>query len=134
MFRKCLMQFVQAQGVLHKIASGQNRGTPIPFCMHCLFAQTKYGDKSCMANCFAWCRPPQVLRECHSNSVSRFKEGRKINHSGCAFVPICHGAAITIPFSTLFVFKTKASGCDRESDFLCRLFMQLNHYDSSNSK
>ncbi len=28
-------------------------------------------------------------------------------YSGWAFVPICHGAAITIPFSTLFVFKLK---------------------------
>lgn len=36
------------------------------------------------------------------------------------------------PFLHPLCFQTKASGCDRESDFLCRLFMQLNHYNSSN--
>lgn len=65
---------------------------------------------------------------------SASKRGEKINHSGWAFVPICHGAAITIPFPTLFVSQTKVSGCDSESNFLCRLFMQLNHYNSSYSK
>lgn len=35
------------------------------------------------------------------------------------------------PFFHSLCFQTKASACDRDSDFLCRLFMQLNHYKTS---
>lgn len=51
--------------------------------------------------------PAQLKHRQWGDSISCFKERRKINHSGWAFVPICHGAAITILFSTLFVFKLK---------------------------
>lgn len=35
------------------------------------------------------------------------------------------------PFFHSLCFQTKASACDRESDFLCSLFMQLNHDKTS---
>lgn len=35
------------------------------------------------------------------------------------------------PFFPSLCFQTKASACDRESDFLCSLFMQLNHVKTS---
>lgn len=62
---------------------------------------------SCMALPSPGTPPAQLKQRQWGDSISRFKAGRKINHSGWAFVPICHGAAITIPFSTLFVFKLK---------------------------
>ena len=77
----------------------------------------------------------QLKQRQWGDSVSLlFKEEGKINHSGWAFVPIYHGVAITIPFSTPFVSQSKASGCDSESDSFGRLFMQLNHYNPSNLK
>ena len=113
-FEKCLTHFVQARGALHKIAPGQNRCYSLsPFVCTVSLHRLNMGTRAFTVYCLAWRCPPQVLHQRSSNRGSgetaflASKRGKKINHSGWAFVPICHGAAITIPFSTLFVFKLK---------------------------
>lgn len=140
MFQNCLVHFVNAQGALHKIASGQNGCTPFSLLCALSLRRLNTGQElrsllSCMVLPSPGTPRAQLKQRQWGDSISLlFKEGEKINHSGWAFVPICHGDAITIPFSTAFVSQSKASGCDSESDSCGRLFMQLNHYNSPNSK
>lgn len=64
-------------------------------------------------------------------SLQREEKDKSFRLGFCSNMPRCcdHN-----PFFHSLCFQTKVSGCDSESDFLCRLFMQLNHYNSSNLK
>lgn len=140
-FEKCLTHFVQARGALHKVAPGQNRCYSLsPFVCTVSLHRLNTGTRAFTVYCLAWRCPPQVLHQRQlkqrqwGDSISRFKEGKKDKSFRLGFCSNMPRRCDHNPFFHSLCFRTKASGCDRESDFLCRLFMQLNHYNSSNLK
>lgn len=81
---------------------------PLSPCIDYIWGQELHSLPSCIVLPSPGTPPEQLKQRQWGDSISLlFKEGGKINHSGWAFVPICHRAAITIPFSTLFILRLK---------------------------